>query len=312
MNFKKEEKEFFSKGNLVKILDFNVVSSDKQNHRLGINIQKIKEVVEYQSLKPLPKSYHPFAGIYNLRGTPIPVIYLKHFFEEQNSVNSLENDSLNSENSRIMICEFQKMYIGFIIAKTGKILTVPNSDLHPVPEALNFTGNRIFNGVLKVQDEFIHLLDVELILDTLQVDLGFDNTTEHTHRFKSLKVLLVEDSRLFQKKLQSFFEKQGMHVTIAADGLQGIEKLKDNNFDFDLIFSDIEMPHLNGIGMVRKIRSIPEAENIPIIFNTSISNPGLIEDIKREELGEYIVKFDEEEIHKVMNKVLKGPLKDVA
>ena len=92
---------------------------------------------------------------------------------------------------------------------------------------------------------------------------------------------------------------------VAEDGVQGLDYLTSGTYTPDLIFTDIEMPRLNGIGMVRKIKEMDAIRNIPIIFNTSISNQGLIEDIVSEGLGEYIVKFDEFEIAKALKKILK-------
>jgi hypothetical protein len=56
--------------------------------------------------------------------------------------------------------------------------------------------------------------------------------------------------------------------------------------------------------MIRKIKSNNSLKNIPVVFNTSISNQGLIEDIVSEGLGEYIVKFDEFEISRALKKFL--------
>lgn len=298
--------EFFSDGTQVKILDFQVRSIDNKIMRLGINIQKIKEVVELKELQSLPDSYSPFIGLYNLRETPVPVIYLGALLGKvKNKPSDLDYESFFPKSSRIMITEFQRMLIGFVIDKTGRIITLPNSEVKAVPEAIDFTSDRIFNGIIRDGDEFINLLDIELILDSLKIDLGYEKMDSFDVTFRDRKVLLVEDSKLFQAKLKKFFEKLKMKVVLAEDGIEGIEKLKEHNFNFDLIFTDIEMPLLNGIGMVRKIKNMPQADHIPIIFNTSISNPGLVDDIRRENLGEYFVKYDEEEIVKAIFNTLE-------
>lgn len=276
--------DFFTSGNTVKIIDFIV----GDNH-LGLNIQKTKEIVEISKVGALPEVYYPFVGQLDLRGCPVPIVHLPYFFQETKKPNLDELLKM-----KVVICEFQKMLIGFTVERIGKIHSVNNSQIRPVAMALDISQKRLFNGVVELGGHFINMLDIELILEMLQIDLGFSKEISVNAKFSNKTVLLVEDSKLFQKKLNNFFKKMGMTVLLAEDGLRGIELLKQYHKEIDLIFTDIEMPYLNGIGMVRQIKNEKLAEDTPIIFNTSISNPALIDDIKSEQLGDYIVKFDEE------------------
>lgn len=63
---------------------------------------------------------------------------------------------------------------------------------------------------------------------------------------------------------------------------------------YDLIFTDIEMPLMDGISMVRKVKELSQYSTVPILFNSALSNPTLIMDIEQENLGRYIVKYDKE------------------
>lgn len=287
-------------GTQVKILDFTVNVSDNKKIHLGINIQKIKEIIEKQTLQPVPESYFPYIGICNLRNVPIPIINLNYFFNQKKEL-------LNDDYSRIMICEFQKILIGFTIDKTGRISTVKNSLIQPVPEAMNLGDKRLFNGLLKQDSLFINLLDIEWILDSLKIKIAQSNFEEpQSQKFSHKKVLLVEDSKLFQEKLKSFFNKLGVKLTVANDGVEGLQKLEQHNYDFDIIFTDIEMPRLNGLGMVREVKKHQLGSKIPVIFNTSISNQGLVEDIKKDQLGDYFIKYNEDEIYDTLKSILEA------
>lgn len=92
---------------------------------------------------------------------------------------------------------------------------------------------------------------------------------------------------------------------MAEDGEEGLRMIEKHQDELDLIFTDIEMPYLNGIGMIRKMKKQGLAPHVPVVFNTSISNPALVEDITSEGLGDYIVKFDEGIISQVIEKALK-------
>jgi chemotaxis signal transduction protein len=72
---------FFSDGDQVKILEFVVTQSNNIDLNLGLNIQKVKEIVDFPTTDFLPQNYYPYIGILNLRGTPIPLIHLHHFLK---------------------------------------------------------------------------------------------------------------------------------------------------------------------------------------------------------------------------------------
>lgn len=290
---KVQQKEIFSEGSIVRILTFEVKVSQQENLVLGINIQKIKEILECKDahIQSLSQNYYPLLGLINLRHLSIPLLDLGHFLGSGAS-----SDSLSSREGRIIICEFQRLHLGILVDKTHKIRQFKNSSIQPMPEVMSTFPTNIFNGMLEDNGDFINLLDIEFILTKLNVNIAPEKDIKvEDATLKGKTVLIVEDSKLFQKKLLQFFGSLEANIILAEDGEEGLRKLQEAK-SVDLIFSDIEMPKLNGIGMVRKIKENPSWRDIGIIFNTSISNPGLIEDIQNENLGRYIVKFDEGEI----------------
>ncbi len=291
----------FSDGSSVRVLSFDVKVSNEVTIEMAINIQKIKEIVETDDfrIQPLTSKFYPIVGLINLRSKSIPVLDLNHFLTGANSESFDHNKNL-----RIIVCEFQKLQLGIIVEKTHKIKQFDNSRVHKLPDVVAGLNNNIFNGILEMEGRFIKLLDIEYILTMLNVDIAPEPQNSIDLTLNKKKILIVEDSRLFQKKLVNFFSGKGAEVMVAEDGVQGLEYLEQGVFKPDLIFTDIEMPRLNGIGMIRKIKSNNSLKNIPVIFNTSISNQGLIEDIVSEGLGEYIVKFDEFEISRALKKLL--------
>ena len=89
---------------------------------------------------------------------------------------------------------------------------------------------------------------------------------------KDQRVLFVEDEELAREKLAKLLTKLFKEVVLASNGLEGLEKFqksKITNEKIDLIISDINMPIMNGLEMLEKIREIDYF--VPLIFTTARS-----------------------------------------
>ena len=76
-------------------------------------------------------------------------------------------------------------------------------------------------------------------------------------------ILVVDDTVDTRELLHHYFSNAGFTVITAADGGEGLYKAKADHPD--LIVTDIQMPNLDGIGMIRQLRTEPEHATIPII-----------------------------------------------
>ncbi|MBT6879887.1 MAG: response regulator, partial [Gammaproteobacteria bacterium] len=76
-------------------------------------------------------------------------------------------------------------------------------------------------------------------------------------------ILVVEDSATVREVERHMLEQAGYRVTTAVNGVDGFNKLRGDHFD--LIISDIDMPRMNGIEMITKIRANDKYSQIPII-----------------------------------------------
>jgi len=85
-----------------------------------------------------------------------------------------------------------------------------------------------------------------------------------------LDVLVVDDSAAIRKILQRVLAQTELPLgTIleAGDGLEAIERLKANNIG--LVLSDINMPNMDGIELLRKMRQNPQWKSIPVVMITT-------------------------------------------
>ncbi|WP_457743291.1 response regulator [Sulfurimonas sp.] len=82
---------------------------------------------------------------------------------------------------------------------------------------------------------------------------------------KELKVLYVEDNKESQEALEALLGNYFSDITVVFDGIAAFEKFKSEKFD--LIITDIRMPKMDGIELIRNIRTLNE--DIPIIVSTA-------------------------------------------
>ena len=80
---------------------------------------------------------------------------------------------------------------------------------------------------------------------------------------KQAHILVVEDSQTVREVERHFLESAGYRVSTAVDGMDGLNKFKEGRYD--LIISDIDMPRMNGLDMIRQLRTEPTGQDVPII-----------------------------------------------
>jgi two-component system chemotaxis sensor kinase CheA len=84
---------------------------------------------------------------------------------------------------------------------------------------------------------------------------------------KVRRALLVEDSLITRELERSMLASLGLHVEEAADGREAMEKLRA--MTFDIIVSDVEMPHINGFELTERVKQDQRWSHIPVILVTT-------------------------------------------
>jgi PAS domain S-box-containing protein len=94
----------------------------------------------------------------------------------------------------------------------------------------------------------------------------------------SLRVLIVDDSRDTVEMLRHLLELEKATVTCAMSGVQALQLAAE--IEFDVIVSDISMPGMDGFEFLRRLRTIPTQEHVPVVALTGF---GRVEDVTRAE-----------------------------
>lgn len=104
-----------------------------------------------------------------------------------------------------------------------------------------------------------------------------------------MRILIVDDSTTARRILKESLLKIGYNdFTEAGDGSDAFYKLKTTHFD--LVITDWNMPNMNGLELLKKIRSLPETANIPVLMITTRGTKEDVIEAVKAKLNNYMVK----------------------
>lgn len=86
----------------------------------------------------------------------------------------------------------------------------------------------------------------------------------------ALSVLAIDDSKTMRMMVTAALENAGFDVVTADDGVQGVEAFGKRRFD--AVITDINMPNLDGFGVIEAIRSAPKNRRVPVLVLTTESS----------------------------------------
>ncbi|MGG1944039.1 response regulator [Trinickia sp. NRRL B-1857] len=103
------------------------------------------------------------------------------------------------------------------------------------------------------------------------------------------KILVVDDSSTVRDEVAGFLRKSGLDVDTAVDGKDGLAKMKSNP-GVRLVISDVNMPNMDGLTMVEKMRGELAMGSVNVIMLTTESSPAMKERGKAAGVKGWIVK----------------------
>lgn len=285
----------------------------------GVNVAKVREVVHMPKINPLASRIAGVSGVFELRGVPIPAINLCHILGDHNS-------EINPD-QQIIVTEFSEKRAGFIVSSTHRIRRVTWEKVLP-PSSDN---SSCMSGMILIEDnEFLFILDLEKILTDIESKTGqgagyspySGNTSigimpevatiqgsNGSVAKDAPGILLVDDSQLIINNVGRALVDRGYRVETAVNGKDGIEKLQAivNGSGFgslNCIVTDVEMPLMDGITMVKKIRGDSQFSNLPILLHSSLS--GDVTQLAAQNVGAtgYVVKNDIRQLFSSLDDIL--------
>lgn len=118
-------------------------------------------------------------------------------------------------------------------------------------------------------------------------------------------ILTVDDSPSIRQMIKVVLGPMGHNVVEAGDGAQGLEKAKANRPD--MVITDLNMPVMNGLDLIKALRAMPTLTGMPIVFLTTESNDALKQEAKKAGATGWITKpFNQDQLTAVVNKLVRA------
>ena len=263
----------------------------------GINVFKVKEVLQCPKLTVMPKSSQVVRGVANIRGGTIPILDLALATGRQ------ALDDIN--NSFVIITEYNTKVQGFLVRSVERIVNMNWEEIHPPPKG---TGrDHYLTAVTRVDNKLVEIIDVEKILAEVApmseaISEGVVDV-ETQARAVSKRVLICDDSSVARKQVSRCLESIGVEVVALNDGRQAydylrklVEEGKVPAEEFLMLISDIEMPEMDGYTLTAEIRSDPRMQNLHVILHTSLSGVFNQAMVKKVGADDFLAKFRPDEL----------------
>jgi two-component system, chemotaxis family, chemotaxis protein CheY len=117
------------------------------------------------------------------------------------------------------------------------------------------------------------------------------------------RILTVDDSPSIRQMVKLTLTSAGYDIVEAGDGAEGLSKARATTLD--MVVTDLNMPVMNGLGLIRELRKLPAYRGVPIIFLTTESDPEMKKEAKAAGATGWITKpFQQEQLVAIVKKVL--------
>lgn len=253
--------------NELEILEFAL----GDNH-YGINVAKIREILSYQPITPIPNADPCVEGIFMPRDEMMTVINLK------SSIGLEQND----KKGLFIITNFNKLNIAFHVDEVIGIHRVSWEDIIMPDSTINANENGVSTGVIKLDDKLIIILDFEKIVTDISPETGLkvSDIDNYKNRDRSnVQILIAEDSPLLSKLITDCLKEAGYtRQIVTANGQEAWNVITDFKTkgklkeEVQCIITDIEMPLMDGHRLTKLAKSDDEVKDIPLIIFSSLVN----------------------------------------
>lgn len=273
--------------------------------RFGINVFKVREVLQCPPLTSMPKLNSYVRGVAHIRGQTISVIDLGM----STGLRPIEDVS----KCFIIIAEYNRSVQGFLVASVERIININWDSIMPPPQGSGRSS--YLTAVTEVDKELVEILDVEKILNEIspldtvvsaEVVAGID-----TEALGDKIIFIADDSSVARNQVKKALSAIGLEIETAKNGSEALQRLKelaeetgDVTDKVGVLVSDIEMPEMDGYTLTAEIKNLPELKRLHVVLHTSLSGVFNQAMVKKVGADDFIAKFNPDELATAVQKWL--------
>ncbi|MBR4528925.1 MAG: chemotaxis protein CheV [Lachnospiraceae bacterium] len=287
-----------SGSNELEVLEFTV-----DNHAYGINVAKIKEIIPYEEVTPVPNAHPSIEGIFMPRDVMITAIDLRNCLQR----------GVSEPGGLFIITNFNKLDIAFHVDTVIGIHRVSWVDIIKPNATISKAEESISTGIIKFEDRLIIILDFEKIVSDINPNTGLkmeDLKKDYGSRPRNrIPIVLAEDSQLLNKLIVDSLNQAGYdnvkHFENGKQAYDYVKQCKDNGTleqNVQCIITDIEMPLMDGHRFTKLIKNDDKLKKIPVVIFSSLINEemrrkgeslGANKQMTKPEIGDLVSVIDE-------------------
>ncbi|GGO73966.1 chemotaxis protein CheV [Bowmanella pacifica] len=273
--------------------------------RFGINVFKVREVLQCPPLTVMPKLNKFVRGVAHIRGQTISVIDL-----------SLATGGKPIEDLSkcfIIISEYNRSVQGFLVDSVERIININWDSIMPPPKGAGRAS--YLTAVTEVDNELVEILDVEKILNEIS-PLKTDVSAEvldglDVSPVRDKLIFVADDSSVARNQVVKALTSLGLKIETAKNGMEALVRLRelaeetgDVTDRVGVLVSDIEMPEMDGYTLTAEIKHSPELKDLHVILHTSLSGVFNQAMVKKVGADDFIAKFHPDELANSVKKWL--------
>lgn len=247
-----------------------------EGQHYGINVAKIREIIQYQDVTPVPNAHPSIEGIFMPRDTMITAINLR------NCLQMRDYEEREKATSLFIVTNFNQLDIAFHVDAVLGIHRVSWNQIIKPGTTVSTSEDGISTGIIKIDGKLIIILDFEKIVTDINPETGLkmseiDALGARIER--NVPILIAEDSPLLNKLIVDSLHKAGYTNLIHTEnGQQAYDVIRQCKEEGSLkehvqcVITDIEMPVMDGHHLTKLIKEDDDTKDIPVIIFSSLVN----------------------------------------
>lgn len=146
-----DQKNQHASGETIQVVSFALGSEE-----YGVDISQVQEIIRMVEITHVPRAPHFMEGVINLRGQLIPIIDLRTRFGMPRAD--------HTKSTRIVVTEIGSKRVGIVVDSVSEVLNIPLENVENAPEMIAGVGTEYIQGVGKVGERLIILLDLTMVM----------------------------------------------------------------------------------------------------------------------------------------------------